>query len=399
MLPQPLPSVVVVGLDCITGLQTARIFARRGIEVIGIAGSLRHQCSSTRACKTKYEADIKSPALADFLAGLGPGFPDRPVLIPCTDLSVLTVSDARARLAEFYRFALPDTGTVKALVDKTGFHPIAERAGLRLPRGWIISSPDDFEDAVRTARFPCFLKPYLKTELWESKTKAKVFRLENKEELQGVFERCRSWTPSLVLQEAIEGGDSNHYTCNCYFDQQGVPQVTFVSRKIRQWPPQVGTGSASVEYRNDEVLDLTLRFFKEAGLKGLGYLELKQDDRDGQYYLIEPNIGRPTGRSALAEASGVEFLQTLYNDLVGLDLPRNRVQTYGGTKWVYWRQDLRASWHLIRKGKLSVPAWWKSIRGRRTCPLLSLQDPMPFVQDLLHLFKVTFKLTAADERY
>ena len=33
----PRPQAVVVGLDCITGLQTARLLARRGISVIGIA--------------------------------------------------------------------------------------------------------------------------------------------------------------------------------------------------------------------------------------------------------------------------------------------------------------------------------------------------------------------------
>lgn len=393
-----MPPVVVVGLDCITGLQTARIFARRGIEVIGIAGNLEHQCSSTRACARKYEADIMSPALVDFLVDLGRGQADRPVLVPCTDLSVLTISEARGRLAEFFRFALPEADVVKALIDKTGFHAIAERAGLLLPRGWVISNPGDFEDALRTTRYPCFLKPYLKTELWESRTKAKVFRLVDEGELRGVFDRCREWTPSLILQEAIEGGDSNHYTCNCYFDSQGIPQVTFVSRKIRQWPPKVGIGCSSVECRNDEVLEQTVKFFREAGLKGLGYLEFKRDDRDGRYYLIEPNIGRPTGRSALAEASGVELMMTLYNDLAGLDLPSSRVQSYGGTKWVYWRQDLRASWHLVRAGELSLREWWQSIRGRRTCPLWKLDDPAPFLRDILHLLKVALRLSS-DDRY
>ena len=40
----------------------------------------------------------------------------------------------------------------------------------------------------------------------------------------------------------------------------------------------------------------------------LGYVEAKRDVRTGRHYLIEPNIGRPTGRSAIAEAGGVELL-------------------------------------------------------------------------------------------
>lgn len=392
------PAAVLIGSDNITGLQTARILHRHEIEVIGIANDLRHQCCATRTCKNILQADIKSPDLADFLLELGPTFSARPVLIPCTDLSVLTVSDARTALASFYRFNLPEADAVRALVDKTGFCRYAESAGLSLPRSCVVTSPESLEQAVEQLRFPCFLKPYLKTDLWERHTKAKVFRLESAKDLRATYARCKEWTTSLILQEAVEGNDANHYTCNCYFDQTGSPQVTFVSRKIRQWPPKVGIGCSSVECRNDEVLEQTLKFFREAGLKGLGYLEFKRDDRDGEYYLIEPNIGRPTGRSALAEASGVDLIMTLFNDLAGLDLPANRVQSYGGTKWVYWRQDLRASWHLFRAGDLSLREWWQSIRGRRTCPLWNLNDPIPFLRDLLHLLKVALRLTS-DDRY
>jgi D-aspartate ligase len=185
-----------------------------------------------------------------------------------------------------------------------------------------------------------------------------------------------------MVQEWIEGGDSELYSCNCYFNQQSQPVVTFVARKLRQWPPRTGTSCLGEECRNDTVLDLTVRLFREAGYYGLGYLEVKRDVRTGKHYVIEANVGRPTGRSAIAEAGGVDLLYAKYRDTVGLPLPRNLEQKYLGAKWIFWRQDLRSAFYYWRRGELTLTQWVSSLRGRKACAVLSLTDPGPFVADL-----------------
>ena len=93
--------MIVVGLDCITGLQTARIFARRGVRVIGIVGDTRHFCSRTRICDRIVATDTRSERLVESLLDLGPTLPDRAVLVPCTDLVVLLISAHRDALAPY----------------------------------------------------------------------------------------------------------------------------------------------------------------------------------------------------------------------------------------------------------------------------------------------------------
>jgi predicted nucleic acid-binding protein len=73
----------------------------------------------------------------------------------------------------------------------------------------------------------------------------------------------------LIAQEWIEGGEDSLYSCNCYYDAAGTPLVTFVARKIRQWPPQTGTSCLGEECRNDAVLDCTLQLFGAAGYCGI----------------------------------------------------------------------------------------------------------------------------------
>jgi hypothetical protein len=53
------PAAVVIGLDSATGLQTARVLARHGVPVTGIAADPRHPCCRTRTCR-----EIDSPTLA-----------------------------------------------------------------------------------------------------------------------------------------------------------------------------------------------------------------------------------------------------------------------------------------------------------------------------------------------
>ena len=109
---------------------------------------------------------------------------------------------------------------------------------------------------------------------------------------------------------------------------------------------------------------------------------MKRDQRTGKHYIIEPNIGRPTGRSAIAEAGGVELLYTKYCDLLALPLPPNREQKYIGTKWIYLRHDAQSALYYWWKGELTLADWWRSIRGRKWDAVFSWNDQAPFWYDL-----------------
>jgi predicted ATP-grasp superfamily ATP-dependent carboligase len=193
------------------------------------------------------------------------------------------------------------------------------------------------------------------------------------------YRHIREWADVLIAQKMIEGGDSNHFTCNCYFDRNGEPIVTFTSRKLRQWRPKTGQACLSEETRNEKVGRETLRLYQSLQYRGLGYLEMKRDEHSGEYFIIEPNIGRPTGRAAMAEAAGVALLYTVYCDAVGLPLPENRQQKYVGVKWIHLLRDLESSLYHWRRGELSLRAWWRSIRGVRVFAVFSLRDPLPFL--------------------
>jgi predicted ATP-grasp superfamily ATP-dependent carboligase len=377
------PTAIVIGLDCITGLQTARLLARRGVPVVGIASNPQHFCARTRVCQEILRADTSGEELILTLEREAKRFSPPPVLFPCTDNSVRLLSASRDRLGG-YRLALPEHDVVEMLIEKPSMERYAREHGFRVPNTVEIGRREDLEAAIGELCFPCVLKPAAKDARWVAHTSQKAFEVADAESLLARYDACAGWSDRFIVQEWIEGPESSLYSCNVYFSSGAEPLVSFVARKIRQWPPSTGTSALGVECRADEVCEETLRLFRGVGYHGLGYVEMKFDGRTGHYYLIEPNVGRPTGRSAIAEAGGVELLYTMYCDLVGLPLPERRTQTFAGAKWIYLRHDLQAAFVAWRRGELGVREWWSSMRGSKAYAVFSLTDPLPFVFDTLN---------------
>ena len=125
---------------------------------------------------------------------------------------------------------------------------------------------------------------------------------------------------------------------------------------------------------------------------------MKRDSLTDEYFIVEPNIGRPTGRSAIAEAGGVELLYTMYCDAVGLPLPANRTQSYKGVKWIHIRFDMQAAIYAWWYGDLTFLEWWRSIRGPKGYALLSWRDPMPFLSSLIELTRLLLSSTERKKR-
>lgn len=376
--------MVIVGLDGPTGLQAARIFTRRGVDVIGLAADPRHACARTRSCSRLIQAGPDPDGIVDALKRLGDGESERPVLVPCTDLAVLGIARSREALAKRFRMAVPPAATVEMLMDKARFAGFAAEHGLPVPETHVIRSAADAAAVAEVISYPCVLKPTLKSPRWEAGSAAKAFLAGTPGELREHHRQAAAWADVFVAQTWIEGKDSDHYTCDCYLDRDGHPLVTFTARKLRQWPPTVGQGSLSVEHRNDVVRDEAIRTFQAAGHYGQGYLEMKYDAALGQHLIIEANVCRPTGRSAAAERAGVELLMTMYSDLVGLELPAKRAQHFRGTKWIHLRRDAQACISQWMGGGLGVMETLRSWRGPKAFALLSLRDPVPFLADLGH---------------
>lgn len=380
--PDPtMPRAVIVGLNTMQGLQAARILAGHGVRVIAYSSQRRHHTNHTNVCEQVRVAETSEELMAD-LERLGRSLPARAVLFPCLDGKVLSVSRARDTLSQWFEIVLPDHEVVEMLMDKARFQTFAEDHGFPVPRTRTVRTNEDVESAAADLRYPVVLKPSYRSSTWTAHTTEKALEAEDREALLETWSRVGTWADEFVVQEWIRGGVDELYSCNVYFSRAGELLASFVARKLRQWPPDTGQSALGEECRNDEARDLSIALLRAAGYRGLGYVEVKRDVVDGRHMIVEPNVGRPTGRSAIAEGGGVPLLYTMYCDATGRPLPEPREQRYTGVKWIHLRRDFQASVVLWRRGDLTVRDWIRSLRGRKVYAVWSIRDPLPFFLDI-----------------
>ena len=376
------PYAIVIGLDSLTGLQTARILAQRGIPVIGIAKNSGHFACRTKVCKKILITNTDGDELIHTLDTLRPTLKDKAVLFPCSDTSVLVLARHQEHLDASYYVRLPPASVIEMMVDKVSFYQFAQEHKLPITETYFLCSRKDAEEVAGKLTYPVILKPPYRPDEWRKHTRDKAFKVLNADELLSRYDQCSQWADSLIVQGWIEGPDVNHVTCNCYFSASSEPLVTFTSRKLRQWPQKTGQGCFGEAYLDEQVARETINLYQSVGFRGLAYLEMKRDERTGKYFIIEPNVGRPTGRSATAEANGVELIYTMYCDAIGRPLPENRQQKEGKVKWIYFRQDVQSALTSWVHGELTLRQWWGSLRVPKWDAIYSSTDPAPFWYDV-----------------
>lgn len=386
------PAAIVVKIDSVTGLQTARILAKYGIPVIGIADDPGHFCCTTNACEQILTTDTCNEELIDTLKALGKKQSGKSVIFPCSDDSVLILSKHRDKLKEWHELVISDYDIVDLLMDKVKLYQYLEHNGFAIPAAFFASNKSEIREIAGKVSYPCIIKPPRPEKRWFEYFEYKVLRIRGPEELYVISDNCIGAADTFIIQEWIDGTDSDIYQYYYYFDKNYKPIINYTSRKLRQYPIEMGEASLAEYCLSDPVPRELIKFHENLHCRGIISLEIKIDKRSGRYFIIEPDVGRPNTSIGLLEASGVPILYTMYRDALGMPLPEYKVPTHAGIKWISLHRDTAASWLYLKKGKLSLKQWIASVKGVNTFAVLSIRDPLPFLLDSYKLFILALKL-------
>jgi D-aspartate ligase len=364
--------VAVVGLD-VNGLGVVRALHRAGIRALALDTDFSKPPARTRYARKIPVSETAGAGLIDALCHLRKQFSENPVLILTQESSVATLSAAKDRIAPLYRFVMPEHGLMEQLMSKTGFQALAERHGFPIPRAVCVDKSGG-PQAVRELKFPCVMKPTKKDAGYGARF-AKAYRVEGYADVERLWRDMRELIDEVIVQEWIEGGDSSVYFCLQYRPKSPGRPVSFVGRKLSQWPPLVG-GTAACEPApdvKDELLALTDRFFEAVGFAGLCSMEYKRDDRDGRFYMVEPTVGRTDYQEEVAVLNGVNIPYAAYCDAAGLALPQPEP---GGTA-AMWRDTAGYARALLAGGSAPRPAPAPGLRVYDA--IFRFDDPMPYL--------------------
>lgn len=300
-------TAVVVAVDSVGALAAIRSLARMGVRVIAVhpgreALGLRSRFANPWMCP---DPTVDEDGFVESLLALGRELGRPAPIFPIADTHLDAVARNFEGLKGSFLFPFADGETLLRLRDK-GFQAEAARAaGIAAPR--TVDRPE------ADLRFPVIVKA-TDSARFVREFGVKGFRCSSAAELEAAFERARALEP--VIQEWIPGSDDDLYLAGACLSARGELLGVATCRKVRQFPPEIGTIRIGEARPFPDVAERAVAFLRAAGCYGPSDVEFKRDARDGELKFIEVNP-RLVQWQGLAAAAGVDLAQLAYRDLTG----------------------------------------------------------------------------------
>lgn len=320
-------------------------------------------------------AECHDAALADRLVAFARTQPEPPVLLCCSDQSMVFVSQHRERLAEGFRFVVPDATLVEAMEDKARFAALAAERDLPVPPTVVLDvERDDSPDELLTLDLPIIIKPTARDHTWQAAagSSTKALRFETKEELLEFWPRLRGLSKPAVAQESIPGPETAVVSYHVYVDADGEIAGAFTGRKIRTIPVEYGHTSSLTITDDPDVARAGQEVCRKLDLRGVAKIDFKRAP-DGTLYLLEINA-RLTLWAHPGARAGVNLGALVYADLTATPRPRAR-PLCRELDWVHPKDVIAAKEHGI-----CTREWLRwLVRGNPVKGVWRWDDPGPLL--------------------
>jgi predicted ATP-grasp superfamily ATP-dependent carboligase len=353
---------VVVGAE-LNGLGVVRSLARGSVRTILVNTTRRRAAMWSRFSRTAVLEQLHGRSLVDGLLAMQKKLSSRPVLVLTDELAVTTVSENRDELLGAYKFHLPPRNIVTMLQNKARFHEFSEQHDLPVPRT-IIVKPDTPLAKLSTLPFPVIVKSAERRVSNLGETKHVHFAATLRD-AENICQRLLESAGELIVQEWIDGPDSNICFSLFYLGHKPENFKIFVGRKLVSNPARVG--NAALCLAAPEVMDalepLIAKFLDLTEFRGLGRIEFKWDTQQRRYVIIGATVGRTDWQEEIATLSGINLPLAAYRDAVGQpSIPSTAID-----RTVAWRESALPGNELpmLSPGMRTYDGYWR------------LNDPMP----------------------
>ena len=316
--------VVIVGF-ALNGLGIVRSLAPLGIRCFILYNDGKDPCISTRFGTKVRVPNIAAEDILPALRRIREETGERPVLFLTNDFTVASISEHREAFADLVRFPLPAHDTVAALLQKDRCRELYRQAGIDQPDTVDLAQGGD-DGGLEALHYPCILKASEKPDGYSARFR-KAYIVENAGEARAVFASMKGFVENAIVQEWIEGEDTDIYFGLSIVDEAGRATAAFCGQKVNSWPPKFGNTArcVSAPAMQHRVLKNTADFFRSVGLAGYGALEFKRDPRNDRLCVIEPTVFRVDYQAEVATLNGINLPLAYYCLMTGQPAPEMKL--------------------------------------------------------------------------
>lgn len=355
------------------GYDLVRPLALAGVRC-AVVGRPRDSARHSRHVFAMVDGGGGTDALVERLLAAAARHPEPPALYYGQDPGLLFVSRNRVRLAEGFRFVVPEADLVEALVDKVRFHELADRLALPVPRLRILRGGSPLPDDLGLA-FPLVLKPAETYTGWRAIFGAKAIAAATPSELERHWAQVADAGIDVLAQELVSGPEARIESYHAYVDATGAIAGEFTGRKIRTLPSQYGDSTAVEITAQDDVRAAGRGILRALDFAGVVKLDFKRD-AGGRLWLLEANPRFNLWHHPGAVA-GVNLPALVHADLY--DVPRPPTELRPGVRWCDPLSDPAAA----RASGMSATAWAAWALRCEAKAHTTIDDPGPFLRDVL----------------
>lgn len=363
---------IVIGLNNTTALSVIRDLGVNGVKILGLCHNAFSLGKFSRHCHyfIRYENDNELLKTLIFLKSY---IDEKIPILVSTDPLVVFLEKNKNVLVNKFNFYWQRKINLSDLINKQKMTQFALEAGLDVPKTFF-SSKTPLDVIKRDIVYPSVIKPLY------TKDKIKAILVQS----SGDFDRAVNndlFSDGFIVQELIEGSESNIFLSGSYSDQDGRLVANACGRKKRQLPKNFGFATAAVSVNSTEVRQLSEKFTRYLKYFGPSDIEFKRSERDGKFYFIEINPRFP-GFNQLFTTSGCHLAYTCYSGLKNNTVPTIKFDIFDKeTRYVSLLFDLITVLQNYRK--ITIFDWLRYVLSCKSFAVVSGKDPLPFIIDLL----------------
>ncbi|MET7426493.1 hypothetical protein [Dactylosporangium sp. NPDC005555] len=258
--------------------------------------------------------------LVESLCALGRSLRRPVVPVATDDEAAVLLAEHAAALAEYFLLPRVTPTLPRQVASKRGLFDLCMAHDVPTPRTLFPTCRDDLRALADELTFPVVAKNVAPWTRLRAPAVSTTTLVSSGRELLDRFAGLDDLS-SVLLQEYIPHEHAEDWFVHAYCDEGSSTALSFVGRKAYAWPPGRGCTVDARAAINPMLSELTARFCKEIGYRGVNDLDWRYDRRDGRFKLVDfnPRVGAQF-RFGQTE-DGVDVVRALHLAMTGRTVP------------------------------------------------------------------------------
>lgn len=357
---------IVIITDCAYRSSIAAIYSlqKLGESFIGVTTDDKPSPPAFHSKYLKEKITLPSNDYKNALLSLCKKF-DRPIILPIGAFTLNIISEHLSEFKEVADFCVSRKDILDKVNDKSEMKKIAKNIGLTVP--------ELRDEGSKT--FPVVVKP-LCGEKFGLKASDRYKIVEGADDLKNAISYFSDFSP-VIIEEYVKG---NGIGVSVILGEEGKPYSAFCHRRLSEYPFSGGPSTSLITFKDQALIDETLKLLKEAEFEGIAMAEYKE--KDGKYYLLEVNP-RIWGSFPATFKADSDFIKGYLDAARKIDVPFSA--SYKLNKKVKFVPNVFASVISYAKNRLIKKAFFTLADALNVFvpnAIFSISDPMPAILDI-----------------